>query len=73
MKTYTLILLLFLTLTDTIAQKPRPRDMGIDIGIFRVGENNAITDVKGVSVGHTTLIRGDNIRTELNKFNGESK
>ncbi|MBO0181010.1 P1 family peptidase, partial [Vibrio parahaemolyticus] len=39
------------------------RDLGLSIGIFPNGEFNAITDVSGVFVGHTTIIRGDNIRT----------
>ena len=30
---------------------------------FRPGPLNAITDVDGVLVGHTTLVRGDNVRT----------
>ncbi len=37
----------------------RARDLGIRIGLGRPGPNNAITDVAGVTVGHTTLIRGD--------------
>ncbi len=37
--------------------------MGIHLGIVPPGKNNAITDVAGVRVGHTTLIRGDSIRT----------
>ena len=39
-------------------QNPRSRlrDLGISIGQFPTGEYNAITDVKGVKVGHTTLI-----------------
>ncbi|MCX6582513.1 MAG: P1 family peptidase [Candidatus Aminicenantes bacterium] len=41
----------------------RPRDYGIKIGILETGPNNTITDVKGVKVGHYTLIKGDNIRT----------
>lgn len=41
----------------------RPRELGIEIGIFQPGENNAITDVPGVKVGHTTLIKGNQIRT----------
>ena len=41
----------------------RIRDYGIKPGIFKTGENNAITDVKGVKVGHVTLIEGDSIRT----------
>src|SRR5437762_481314 len=44
-------------------QRPRARDIGIVIGSMPTGPLNAITDVAGVRVGHTTLIRGDNIRT----------
>jgi D-aminopeptidase len=38
---------------------PRARDLGIVIGEGRPGPANAITDVRGVRVGHTTLVRGD--------------
>ncbi|WMM25498.1 P1 family peptidase [Tissierella sp. MB52-C2] len=34
------------------------RDYGINIGTFKIGSNNSITDVKGVKVGHTTLDDG---------------
>jgi D-aminopeptidase len=37
----------------------RARDLGIVIGNGRPGPNNAITDVRGVRVGHSTLVRGD--------------
>ena len=37
----------------------RARDLGIAIGFGRPGPHNAITDVEGVTVGHTTLIEGD--------------
>jgi D-aminopeptidase len=37
----------------------RGRDLGIRFGIGAPGPRNAITDVAGVAVGHTTLIRGD--------------
>ena len=37
----------------------RARDLGIVIGEGRPGPWNAITDVAGVRVGHTTLISGD--------------
>jgi D-aminopeptidase len=37
----------------------RARDLGIRIGLGTPGPLNAITDVDGVTVGHTTLIRGD--------------
>jgi D-aminopeptidase len=39
------------------------RDWGIEIGIFRTGKFNAITDVDSVRVGHVTLIEGENVRT----------
>ena len=61
MKTLNGILLIIFIMNTSVAQ--RPRELGIEIGIFKPGENNAITDVPGVSVGHTTLIKGDNIRT----------
>jgi D-aminopeptidase len=36
----------------------RARDLGIQLGIGTPGPLNAITDVDGVTVGHTTLISG---------------
>jgi D-aminopeptidase len=38
---------------------PRARDLGIVIGEGTPGPFNAITDVAGIRVGHTTLISGD--------------
>ena len=43
--------------------RPRARDLGITVGVIPTGPLNAITDVEGVLVGHTTLVRGDNVRT----------
>jgi len=43
--------------------RPRTRDLGLVIGTLPTGPLNAITDVAGVRVGHSTLIRGDNVRT----------
>ena len=43
--------------------KPRARDLGIAPGVFPAGTLNAITDVAGVRVGHTTIIEGDRVRT----------
>lgn len=43
--------------------RPRASDLGLKVGILPTGALNAITDVPGVAVGHTTIIRGDNIRT----------
>ena len=45
------------------SQKIRPREMGLEIGLFQPGQWNAITDVNGVKVGHETIIQGDNVRT----------
>lgn len=43
--------------------RPRARDIGVKVGILPTGARNAITDVTGVGVGHTTIIRGTDIRT----------
>lgn len=41
----------------------RVADMGIKIGVMPAGKMNAITDVAGIKVGHTTIIKGDSVRT----------
>src|SRR5437588_3927237 len=43
--------------------RPRAREAGVIVGVLAPGLVNAITDVAGVTVGHTTLIKGDNVRT----------
>jgi D-aminopeptidase len=43
--------------------RPRASDLGLKVGILPTGTLDAITDVAGVEVGHTTIIRGDDIRT----------
>ncbi|MBL4680646.1 MAG: P1 family peptidase [Pseudomonadales bacterium] len=43
--------------------KPRARDIGLIVGTFPTGYYNAITDVEGVLVGHSTKIEGEDIRT----------
>ena len=43
--------------------RPRPRALGIAPGTLPPGPNNAITDVPGVRVGHTTVRVADSIRT----------
>jgi len=53
-----MLLCVLLTSTLSLAQaKPRARDLGVPFD-GTPGENNAITDVHGVEVGHTTLISG---------------
>jgi D-aminopeptidase len=44
-------------------ERPRIREFGIETGVLKPGQWNAITDVAGVKVGHVTLIMGENIRT----------
>ncbi|MDE3101733.1 MAG: hypothetical protein KGJ98_05795 [Chloroflexota bacterium] len=39
--------------------RPRFRDLGFALGVLRPGPRNAITDVPGVRVGHSTIVRGD--------------
>jgi D-aminopeptidase len=46
-----------------IETRPRARDIGIEVGVLPPGPRNAITDVAGVEVGQSTIIRGDNLRT----------
>jgi len=41
----------------------RAREFGVKLGTLPVGKHNAITDVEGVGVGHSTLIEGDSVRT----------
>lgn len=61
---YSICLILLLTIhISSLGQKPRARDIGIPFqGI--PGKYNAITDVKGVEVGYSTIIsgQGKNIR-----------
>jgi len=60
------VLLLFLLIATSLGaqtQRPRARDIGIVVGSIPTGPLNAITDVAGVRVGHTTIARGDSINT----------
>ncbi|HXF96275.1 MAG TPA: P1 family peptidase [Gemmatimonadales bacterium] len=54
---------LWAALGPAAAQRPRARDLGIIVGVLPPGPWNAITDVAGVRVGHTTVARGDSINT----------
>src|SRR6266576_771733 len=49
--------------STTSATRPRASDLGLKVGILPTGPLDAITDVAGVEVGHTTVIRGDDVRT----------
>src|SRR5579872_3631455 len=52
--------LLFLLGAPALAQ--RARDLGVPFD-GTPGPLNAITDIAGIEVGHTTLIEGDSVRT----------
>jgi D-aminopeptidase len=47
--------------TKTMSQEKRTRlrELGVSIGRLPTGPNNAITDVAGIKVGHSTIIRGE--------------
>src|SRR5690349_16289930 len=59
------VLIVTLVALEAFAQRPRPRarEAGVVVGVLAPGPLNAITDVSGVLVGQTTVVRGDNIRT----------
>lgn len=63
-------LLLLLSPAPTLSQTPdgvderaRARQLGVIVGVFEPGDQNAITDVAGVRVGHVTVTEGDSVRT----------
>jgi D-aminopeptidase len=60
------VLLLALA-SAAVAQTPRARarELGVKPGVFAPGALNAITDVAGVRVGHSTVIIGDSVRTGI--------
>jgi D-aminopeptidase len=58
-----LIGLLLIPATMDAQVRPRARDLGLIIGIFAPGTNNAITDVEGVKVGQVSIHAGDSIHT----------
>jgi D-aminopeptidase len=53
----------FTGVTAVTQTRPRARDLGIVVGVYPSGARNAITDVEGVRVGHTTIVQGDRVRT----------
>ena len=52
------LITLFSICTIAYSQKPRARDLGIPF-TGKTGLLNAITDVQGVEVGHSTIISGE--------------
>src|SRR5690606_17898555 len=69
-KTFSTAILLVIFMQAINAQQSlRPRDYGIKIGVMQPGKMNSITDVAGVRVGHTTIIKGDSVRTGVTAIN----
>ena len=58
MKRLFTIAIIMLLWTFTYGQKPRARDLGVTF-VGKTGEFNAITDVRGVEVGYSTIISGE--------------
>lgn len=63
MKKQILLLLSLSIAFNLFAQEKRARELGVKFGVLPTGKNNAITDVAGVKVGHTTINKDDNVRT----------
>ena len=55
----------FVAQTTTRNVRQRASDLGLKVGVLPTGPLDAITDVAGVEVGHTTIIRGDDVRTAV--------
>jgi len=51
------------TTIQNLPNRPQARDAGIVVGILPTGALNAITDVAGVRVGHTTVVSGETLHT----------
>ena len=49
--------------TSQEVDRPRARDLGVEVGIFPPGPWKAITDVEGVLVGQVTVIEGARVNT----------
>lgn len=66
----TVAILVFIFVSTNFSQtnmqkndRPRARETGLKIGILPTGKLNSITDVAGVKIGHSTIIKGENVRT----------
>jgi len=63
MRNVFLVLTLAASALQGQSSRLRARDLGLTVGSLPPGPLNAITDVAGVRVGHTTVARGDSINT----------
>jgi D-aminopeptidase len=58
-----MILVVGASVLSAQSSRPRARDIGLAPGVLAPGPLNAITDVRGVRVGHYTLTVGEHVRT----------
>ncbi|HLG40132.1 MAG TPA: P1 family peptidase, partial [Chitinophagaceae bacterium] len=63
MRFFLFLFILFVFKIDLSAQHKKITELNIRIGVMQQGKLNAITDVSGVKVGHTTLLKGEAVRT----------
>ena len=63
---------LLLSIAASAQTKPRARDLGVPFE-GTPGPLNAITDVAGIEVGHSTIIQGDSIRTGVTAIRPRGK
>lgn len=61
----TIVALVILAIVPQLEAQARQnaRELGVVVGVLPPGPLNAITDVRGVRVGHTTVVSGDSINT----------
>ena len=64
-KSIFLLLLLTGVTSASDEDRPRARDLGLVVGTIPTGPLNAITDVAGVRVGHSTIVEGVDVRSGL--------
>ena len=60
---FSILIIVIMIVSEMNSQQKRLRDHGVEIGVLKTGENNTITDVDGVTVGHETIIEGEHVRT----------
>lgn len=63
LKVFLILFALCVVVIGQTSERPRTNEIGLKVGVLPTGALNAITDVAGVRVGHTTIIRGNDIRT----------
>ena len=64
MRHFSSLLISFFFFLSVFAQSSKKsEELNIRIGVMQKGKLNAITDVAGIKVGHSTIIKADSVRT----------